>query len=238
MNKTLSTAAALMLTAAAFTACGSASKTRTSTASDSVSTTAASEASASQTVAGTEPSVQLQTVRERDIVSTDDLYDYEIYQGGAIITKYKGNEADVVVPDEIGGAPVTNIGFYCFEAKYDLKTVVLPDTVTVISEFAFSDCGSLNSINIPDGVTEIQRGAFAACGCLKTMTLPESVAAVREEAFTGCTELESLYAPNPDLDYENWGLEGSNVIVYSPSNSKLAQKAQTGVTYTWLPMYD
>ena len=232
MNKTFSTVTALLLTAAAFTACSSASKTRESSAP---AATTGSVSTPAGTLATKAPDVQLETVRERDIVSTDELYDYEIYQGGATITKYKGDEKDVVVPAEMGGAPVTNIGFYCFEAKYDLKSVVLPDTVTTISEFAFSDCAKLNSINIPDGVTEIQRGAFAACSSLKTLTLPASVAAVREEAFTGCTYLESLYVYNPELAYENWGLDTcENVIVYSSGDSKLQETAHTGVTYNWM----
>lgn len=234
MNKKFSTAAALILTAAALTACGSASKTRdSSSATDAATTVTTASAALTETVTA----IELETVRERDIVSTDDLYDYEVYQGGAIITKYKGSDSYVEVPAEMGGAPVTNIGFYAFEAKYDLVGVVLPDTVTTISEFAFSDCVKLSSINIPDGVTEIQRGAFAACTSLTEITLPASVAAVREEAFTGCVNLIGIYAYNPELEYENWGLEEiENVIVYSPSVSKLEETAQTGVTYNWLPI--
>ena len=233
MKKMISAAAAMMLASAALTACSSVSKTRSS--SDVESTAPAQPASASA-VSETEPEIQLETVRERDIVSTDELYDYEVYQGGAIITKYKGNDTEVVVPDEMGGAPVTDIGFYAFEAKYDLQTVVIPDTVKTISEFAFSDCTSLSSVNVPDDVTEIQRGAFAACSSLNTITLPASVAAVREEAFTGCSGLMSLYAYNPELVYENWGLDTcENVIVYSPEGSKLQETAQTGGNYNWQP---
>lgn len=217
MNKMISAAAAMLLAAAAFTACGSASKVSTA---DTSGTSAPTAAPASVTSAP-ETTVQLETVRAREIVSDDDAYDYEIYQGGAILTKYKGKEAYVTVPAEIGGAPVTNIGFYCFEAKYGLLSVVLPDTVTTISEFAFSDCADLSSINIPSGVTEIQRGAFAACSSLTEMTLPESVATVNEEAFTGCAAMTSLTIMNPALRYENWGLEElPSLTVYAPAGSE------------------
>ncbi len=218
MNKMISAAAAVML-AVSLTGCGSAKKSRgESSEAPAVQTEAGS---AAQDTAAAEPGTQPQTVRKRDIVSDNELYDYEIYQGGAILTKYKGNEAFVTVPSEMGGAPVKNIGFYCFEAKYSLQSVVLPDTLTTISEFAFSDCAALTSVNIPAGVTEIQRGAFAACSSLTNVTLPESVATVNEEAFTGCGSLTSLTVMSPSLKYENWGLEDlEGLTVYAPAGSE------------------
>lgn len=224
MKREISAAAAIMLAAAALTACGSASKSRTD--SSDAATDAAVQTEA-VTEAETAPEIQLETVRERDIISTDELFDYEVYNGGTIITKYKGNDANVEIPAEMGGAPVTEIGFYCFEAKYSLVSVTLPETIKTIGEFAFSDCDSLTSINIPDGVTEIQRGAFAACTSLSEMTLPASVSAVSEEAFTGCAGLTALYINNPDLAYESWGLEElDGLTVYAPSGSAAAQWAE------------
>ncbi len=169
--------------------------------------------------------VPLVTVRERDIVSTDELYDYEIYEGGAIITKYKGNDSVVEVPAEIGGAPVTEIGFYAFEAKYDLEEVYLPDTVTTIGEFAFSDCAALNVISIPPQLREIQRGAFAACTSLREITLPATVERVMEEAFTGCASLTAIYVQNPELAYEAWGIEELPLIVYADEGTPVAEWA-------------
>ncbi len=162
----------------------------------------------------------LATVRERDIVSTDDEYDYEIVDGGASITSYKGSDTEVVIPDTIGGAPVTSIGFYAFEAKDQLLTVTMPETVTKICECAFCGCTSLYSINIPQGMQEIQRGAFVDCTALTDMTIPASVTKVGEETFTGCTSLASLNIENPDLAYESWGLEElPSVWVSAPEGS-------------------
>lgn len=220
MNKMISAAAAVML-AVSLTGCGSAKKSRSESSEAPAVQTEAASAAQDTVPAETESEVELETVRKRDIVSDNELYDYEIYQGGAILTKYKGNEAFVTVPSEMGGAPVKNIGFYCFEAKYSLQSVVLPDTLTTISEFAFSDCAALTSVNIPAGVTEIQRGAFAACSSLTNVTLPESVATVNEEAFTGCGSLTSLTVMSPSLKYENWGLEDlEGLTVYAPAGSE------------------
>jgi hypothetical protein len=169
----------------------------------------------------------LATVRDRDIVSTDDEFDYEVYEGHTIITSYKGNAQTVEVPAEMGGAPVTEIGFYAFEAKDGLLEVVLPDSVTKICECAFSGCADLYSINMPQSLTEIQRGAFVECTSLTDITIPASVVKVQEEAFTGCTGLTSVTVENPELEYDYWGLEElPSVTVYAPEGSAAAQWAE------------
>ncbi len=170
---------------------------------------------------------ELGTARERHIVSTDEQFDYEIYDGGAIITSYKGNDTEVVIPDTMGGAPVTDIGFYAFEGKSQVLTLTMPETVTKICECAFCGCSSLYSINIPQGLQEIQRGAFVDCTALTDMTLPASVTKVQEEAFTGCNALASLIIENPDLAYENWGLEELPALtVTAPEGSAAAVWAE------------
>ncbi|MCQ2470228.1 MAG: leucine-rich repeat domain-containing protein [Ruminococcus sp.] len=169
----------------------------------------------------TEPEtcVPVETMRERNIESAE-KFDYEIYDGKVIITKYKGDEEYVEIPAEVEGVPVGEIGFYCFEADNNLISVALPETVEIIGEGAFMCCPSLSQINMPLALREIQRGAFVDCTALTEMTIPETVTRVYEEAFTGCTGMTSLTIANPDLAYENWGIEPlENLLVYAPSGS-------------------
>ena len=166
------------------------------------------------------------TEREHDIVETAD-FEFEIINGGAVVTKYTGTAADVVIPDTLGGAPVTELGYYAFEAKWDLKSVVIPDTVTAIGEFCFSDCSSLESVNIPENVTVLDRGAFAVCSSLTEIYLPAGVRYVHEEAFTACNSLTSLTVCSDQIQYENWGLEElPELTVYAPEGSPVLQWAQ------------
>ena len=163
----------------------------------------------------------LATVRERDIVSNE-IYDYEIYDGGVIITKYKGNDTEVTIPDEIDGSPVTEIGFYAFEAM-GVSSVTLPETVRVIGEGAFIDCTALVSINLPSGLTTVERGAFAGCTAIPELTVPAGVKEIKRGAFAGCTSLTSLELLSADLSYDEWGIEDlPDLKIYAPEGSAAA----------------
>lgn len=67
----------------------------------------------------------------------------------------------------------------------NISSVVLPETVTNISENAFNDCPKLKNITIPESVTSIGDYAFRNCSGLKEMVIPESVASIGIEGFYG-----------------------------------------------------
>jgi hypothetical protein len=60
------------------------------------------------------------------------------------------------------GSTFTSIGYGVFQGCYNLNGITLPNTVTSIGNFAFSDCG-LTSITIPSAVTSIGYNAFLYC---------------------------------------------------------------------------
>jgi hypothetical protein len=174
----------------------------------------------------------LATVRERDIVSSD-IFDYEIYEGGVIITKYKGKEQAVEIPAEIEGTPVREIGFFAFEANEKLTSVALPESVQTIGEGAFIDCTSLKEINLPTGLSAIDRGAFAGCTSIAEITIPEGVQSIHDGAFAGCNALTAMTVLSNELKYENWGLEElPDLVIYAPENSAAAEWAGAMGKYT------
>ena len=200
----------LILTLTAAAGCGN------TVGSDSGSSEAASAPATTAPAVTTEAAA----AETQPAVQGEDKFEFELRDGCAVVTKYTGNSADVTVPDEYEGAPVTEIGFYAFEAEFDIASVTLPETVTLIGEGAFMDCSSLTSINIPAAVTGIDRGAFVGCSKLGKLDIPESVGYIREEAFTGCGSMKTLNIMNPDIAYENWGLEElTGVTVYAPDGS-------------------
>lgn len=91
---------------------------------------------------------------------------------------------------------VTVIGDYAFEDCYNLTSIVIPDSVTEIGESAFSVCTRLTSIVIPDSVTVIENGAFVGCSSLTSIVIPTGVTMIGEFAFKDCTDLTSIVIPD------------------------------------------
>lgn len=104
------------------------------------------------------------------------------------------------------------------EVQYDI-----PDSVTVISDWAFSECKKLNRITIPDSVSEIGEGAFCNCVLLDEVEFPDSVEKIDDCAFRGCASLEKVVIPSSVKDL-GWGLfdgcEGA-VTVYCDEGSAI-----------------
>ena len=100
---------------------------------------------------------------------------YEINGESVTITGYTGNEASVVIPNEIEGKPVTAIGERAFYQNKTLTSVAIPDSVTGIGKSAFYKSG-LENINIPAGVTTIGMYAFANCESLSSATFADGSA--------------------------------------------------------------
>ena len=73
--------------------------------------------------------------------------------------------------------------------------VVIPDGVTTIRQFAFSDCGTLQSVHISDGVTKIGGYTFDGCINLLSVHIPDSVTEIGFKAFNKCEKLTSVRIP-------------------------------------------
>lgn len=102
------------------------------------------------------------------------------------------------------------------EVQYDI-----PDSVTVISDWAFCECRKLNRITVPDSVNEIGEGAFCNCMLLDELEIPDSVEKIDDCAFRGCSSLEKVIIPSSVKEL-GWGLfDGCEhvVTVYCDENS-------------------
>ncbi|MBR2912898.1 MAG: leucine-rich repeat protein [Oscillospiraceae bacterium] len=99
---------------------------------------------------------------------------------------------DFIIPSEIEGLPVRRIEG---EALRDqtMTSVVIPDTVTSIGEYAFWNCYFLEKVTFGNSVKEIGLGAFSDIP-LKEITLPESLISIDENAFKN-TALTSVTIP-------------------------------------------
>lgn len=132
--------------------------------------------------------------------------------GTLVITSYKGNSTVLVVPAEIGGAKVTEIGDWALsphalrikeptrEFRKTITKITLPEGLKKIGESAFRDLVSLESVNIPKTVRSIGEDAFSDCISLKTVIVPKGVRDIGDNAFsvqsTGFSALEYVELPS------------------------------------------
>ena len=111
---------------------------------------------------------------------------------GKVAYKYKGDCPESVTIKE----GTLGIAGGAFDNRWELTSIVIPDSVTTIGVRAFSWCNGLTSITIPDFVISIGDEAFNYCYNLTSVTLGGSVNYIGNEAFGDCHELTSITFPD------------------------------------------
>ena len=156
-------------------------------------------------------------------------YDYDLFtyrvnaDGTCIITGYKGDGGDVVVPSLWHGLTVTGIDEEAFESCESLTGVVISEGITSIGDWAFAGCTNLTSITIPNGVTSLGEGLFSSSG-LVSIYLPRSVTSIVTEtsstisAFLHCSSLISI-----DVDENNTAFRSVDGVLFDKNMSTLIQ---------------
>jgi hypothetical protein len=153
---------------------------------------------------------------------TADDFDVTLNASGTLtITKYKGAERQVVIPETINGVKVTEIGDKAFSEKR-LTGVTIPNSVTRIGEDAFQ-YNSLASVIIPNSVTEIGKKAFSH-NRLTSVTIPNSVTSIGAYAFSD-NPLTSVILPG-DFQFHRTAFP-NNLFDFFVSRGRRAG------TYTW-----
>lgn len=84
---------------------------------------------------------------------------------GVVIEKYIGKEDTAVIPESIGGDKVYLVGKEAFN-NIDLKTVVLPSSVSEVQDYAFKNC-RIEHLYITDNLTNVSDNSFYNCEITK-----------------------------------------------------------------------
>lgn len=111
--------------------------------------------------------------------------------GAITITGYNGLGGDIIIPSSLSGRIVTEIGSSAFEWRA-LTGAIIPDTVDIIWNGAFSSCLLMTNLVIGPSVGHVGRAAFSNCRRLSTISIPNSVGVIDEYAFAGCTNLAHI----------------------------------------------
>ncbi len=150
------------------------------------------------------------------------IYTYTLDDANrATITGYNGSAAALYIPEEIDGHEVVAIGDGAFENRTDLKTVMIPDSVTEIEEVAFRGCSNLVNITLSKNLKYMGWGAFEDCTKITKIEIPKSLEECGSSAnygpFADCSGLKTVIFENETTSiaanlFENCtGLEEINI---------------------------
>ena len=134
---------------------------------------------------------------------------------GENVIYYLKEDGTLVITGE--GAMVDYDSSYSpfYNKKNNIKSVVIEDGVTNISNYSFNGCTSLTSVTIPDSVTTIGDYAFYGCTSLTSVTIPDSVINIGIDAFYNT----GIYNNN-----ENW----EDDVLYIGNHFIKAKKSLSG----------
>lgn len=120
-------------------------------------------------------------LREMDALKNIDMKKIQIIGGDAVY--YSGNKLED-----------NKIGSWMFYNRGNLNSIILPDGVTEIGEYAFASTG-ITSIEIPNSIKSIKAYAFNSTNLI-SVTIPDGTETIGERAFSYCKNLVSVHLPS------------------------------------------
>lgn len=83
--------------------------------------------------------------------------------GTVRLLEVAGMPSELIIPEEIEGLPLTEVGPYCFAKNKFLERIVLPEHLCKIDKMAFYNCTGLTEIEIGQNLRELGADAFMNC---------------------------------------------------------------------------
>lgn len=131
-------------------------------------------------------------------------YDNFVYAGNWLLGIKRDTKASYTASDFKEG--LYGIASSAFSTSV-AASVILPDSVKIISDYAFDACENLSQVIIGSGVTEIATYAFNDCAKLTSVILgaydfathtmgESSLELIGDSAFNGCTALADIVIPD------------------------------------------
>ncbi len=115
------------------------------------------------------------------------------------------------------------VGDYAFSGCTGLQSILLPDTVTRIGQKAFAYCESLAQVDFPAGLVSIGDHAFDYCGSLVSADLPEALLTIGGWAFGHCNRLLSATLPASVTGIGEYAFEGCPDLALRVTQDSFAQ---------------
>ena len=157
-----------------------------------------------------------------DAGNTADGVLYHVADDHAILMNAQDQEGFFAVPSSVIAngkeLPVTQIASNAFSSSW-ITGILIPDSVKIIGNEAFSECLGLewvempvemesigyrafygceylSSIEIPEGITELKSATFQNCKALDFIILPSSLQKISDRVFKECVSLSGIQLPS------------------------------------------
>ncbi|MGL4950658.1 MAG: leucine-rich repeat domain-containing protein, partial [Mycoplasma sp.] len=114
----------------------------------------------------------------------------------------------------------------CFVGIFSVSKVVLPKTLKIIKDLAFSACCRIITMELPDGLEEIGYGCFSDCTNWEwNKKIPKGIKIIKEKTFEGCEKIEGelIIPDNVEIleDQCFWGISKINKITLGKNIKKI-----------------
>ena len=129
-------------------------------------------------ISGYASTVDLHTIS--NAITTNSSHFYELDLSELNVTEFYNSGHGA------GGSPF-------MDSLDNVRKIILPKTLKILSEGAFCFCQSLEEIIMNEGLTDIYWSAACECHKLKELTIPDSVEFIAQTAFSNCPELEYVH---------------------------------------------
>ncbi len=114
------------------------------------------------------------------------------YEDAFIITKFKGEAEEIVIPEAIGKKRVIAIGPNAFANNTKIKKLDIRGGIVEIFDSAFEGCSNLSSVSFDDSLLRIGNDAFNGCKKIKSLVFPTQLKELGSYAFYQCGNLTTV----------------------------------------------
>lgn len=180
---------------------------------------------------------------EETIIDNKSYIEYKIVDGEATIVGFHTSVTrTLIIPDTLGGYPVTAIGEFAFSehsdvgsawnspvntsTTYSFKKIVVPEGVKTIGRYAFSAniMSFLEEIVLPESLEYIGYCAFYNNNYLESITIPSGVKCIPDRLFYKCDKLKTVVLED--------GVEAicDNALYITTDATELTDNPQLNVT--------
>lgn len=115
---------------------------------------------------------------------------------------------------------LTKINDHDFSGCKNLTSIILPNTIKEIGQWAFGNCKSLTRINLPESLEKIGDYAFDIMYPIETVYIPKNVSTIGNTILRQCNNLRSIVVAKDNETFDS--RNGCNAIIRKSDNALIA----------------